>query len=275
MKKMITHYPHLSKRMIFAGFFVLLVFSCSKNTDNPANTAAKFCGTINWSNTLKLSGYFKGELINDKYGLTSANITDDGSGKTTTLSRDGSGHLVNQVGWNFTYDQDNLVKIVAADGIGSGTGTFTFDTNSHLKSLVLYNNDNSETSTATWNYTYDNNDDPVKITGHLESTSSTGTIKADYIITADYLTDKPNFISLVPEVAPFTIYFAYNFYLSKHLINKWVINITGKDEDDIALTPINFTLQYTYTYDSNDRVSTMVHTGNSSNKFTFTYSDCN
>lgn len=273
MKTLIKHYPLLSKRMVLTVVFVTFVISCSKNSDNPTDVNGIFCSTINWSNTLKLSGYFKGELIINKYELTSASISDNGIAKTFTLNRDGSGHLVNQSGITFKYDPDNLVNIVSSDG--TVTGTFTFDTNSHLTGLVIDNKDNSETSKNTWTYTYDNNDDPVKITGHLVSTSSSGTTTADYNITADYLTDKPNFISLVPEVAPFTIYFAYNFYLSKHLINKWVINITGKDEDGKDITAINLTLQYTYTYDADGRVATMVHTGNSKNIYTFSYSGCN
>ena len=60
-----------------------------------------------------------------------------------------------------------------------------------------------------------------------------------------------------------------------HLINKWVINITGTDTDGAAIHPINFTQQYTYTYNTDGRVATMVHTGNSNNIYAFTYSGCN
>lgn len=63
--------------------------------------------------------------------------------------------------------------------------------------------------------------------------------------------------------------------MSKHLINKWQIKINGKDEIGVALKEINFTQQYTYTYDANGKVATMVHTGNSKNIFTFAYTECN
>jgi hypothetical protein len=53
-----------------------------------------------------------------------------------------------------------------------------------------------------------------------------------------------------------------------------VIKINGTDEDGMAIPEINFTQQYTYTYNTDGFVATMVHTGNSNNKYTFTYSDC-
>jgi YD repeat-containing protein len=168
-----------------------------------------------------------------------------------------------------------LVKIVVSDGTATGSGTFTFDTKGHLTNTVLSSSDDQGTTTATYTYTYDTNDDPVKIIGDATSTDNTGTSKAHYDITADYLTDKLIFFPLTPEITPFTIYFAYTFYSSMHLINKWVINITGTDTDGTALHPINFTQQYTYTYDTDGRVATMVHTGNSKNIYTFTYSGCN
>ena len=66
-------------------------------------------------------------------------------------------------GNTFTYDKDNLVKIVT----GSATGliTFTFDTNSHLTQTHVQNQDVSGSNELTLNYTYDTNGDPVKITG--------------------------------------------------------------------------------------------------------------
>jgi YD repeat-containing protein len=260
--------------MILAGFFVLLVFSCSKNNDNPASTATKYCGTINYHNSVGLIGAFSGGLVNGKYGLTTISLTEDGVPETTTFSRDGSGHLVDQVGWVFTYDKDNnLVKIVEGT-TNTGTAAFSFDTNSHLTGLIIDNADQNGISKFTWTYTYDSNDDPVKILAHLTNTTNSGILTADYDITADYLTDKPGFIYLFPEFAPFSPVFAYGFYLSRHLINKWVIKINSKDENGVAAPTINFTQQYTYTYDANGRVGTMVHTGNSNNIFTFTYADC-
>ena len=275
MKTLIRRYPHFSKRLIFAGLFVFLVFSCSKTNNNPTSAVAKYCTSVDWTNTIGLSGYFKGALANAIFGLTSESVTDNGISKNITFNRDASGHLINGSGFTYTYNQNQLVKIVASDGTATGSGTFTFDTKGHLTNTVVNSSDNQGTTTATYTYTYDTNDDPVKIIGDATSTDNTGTSKAHYDITADYLTDKLIFFPLTPEITPFTIYFAYTFYSSMHLINKWVINITGTDTDGTALHPINFTLQYTYTYDTDGRVATMVHTGNSKNIYTFTYSGCN
>lgn len=82
-------------------------------------------------------------------------------------------------------------------------------------------------------------------------------------------------VPMVAEATPYSIYYAYVFYLSKHLINKWVIKINGTDEQGVAIPQMNFTQQYTYTYDDNGNVATMVHTGNSKNVYTFSYSGCN
>lgn len=180
--------------------------------------------------------------------------------------------LNDQPGWTFTYDAGKIVKIVRGDA--TGTGTFTFDTNSHLTKTEINSTDDTGTLNLTFTYTYDVNDDPVKITGHAVSISSSGTSTGDYDITAEYLTDKSNFLPLVPEIAPFSVYYAYTFYLSRHLINKWVIRINGTTDQGAAIPTINFTQQYTYTYDTNGNVATMVHTGNSKNIYTFTYSGC-
>lgn len=275
MKTIIKRYPLFSRRIMIAVFLIFLVFSCSKNNDNPAGTAPKYCGIINWHNSVGLIGAFSGGLVNGKYGLTTISLTENGVPKTVTFGRDASGHLVDQVGWVFTYDKDyNLVKIIEGTA-NTGTAAFSFDTNSHLTGLVIDNADENGISKLTWTFTYDSNDDPVKILAHLTNTTTSGILTADYDITADYLTDKPGFIYLVPEFAPFSSFFAYGFYLSRHLINKWVIKIDSKDENGVALPTLNFTQQYTYTYDSNGRVGTMVHTGNSKNIFTFTYDQCN
>jgi YD repeat-containing protein len=273
--KTINGYTHVSMRIVITVIFVSFIFSCSKNNNDPSTAINKYCNEIDWSNSIGLSGYFKGALTNGTFGLTSESITEDGISKIVTLTRDASSHLINGSGLTYSYNQDKLVKIVASDGTASGSGTFTFDSNSHLTNVDIVNSDETSTSSFKYTYTYDTNDDPVKILGHLVSTDISGTTTADYDITADYLTDKPNYLYLVPEVTPFTIYFAYGFYLSKHLINKWVIKINGIDSDGTVIPTINFTQQYTYTYDGDGKVSTMVHTGNNNNKFTFTYLGCN
>jgi hypothetical protein len=277
MKTIIRSYPHFSMRMIMAGFFIFLVFSCSKKTNTPTDVATHYCGTIDWSNQIGLSGYFTGAIINGHYLLGAVSLTENGTETFKSFHRtNNTSQILNdQAGMTFTYNQDKLVKIVMSDGTGTGTGTFTFDTNSHLTDTDIESSDETGTSSMKYTYTYDINDDPVKIVGHLISTSSSGTSTADYDITADYLTDKSNFLPLEPEIAPFTVYFAYGFYLSRHLINKWVIKINGTTDQGAAIPTINFTQQYTYTYDTNGNVATMVHTGNSKNTYTFTYSGCN
>ncbi len=277
MKTLIKHYPLFSKKMVMAVVFVVLVFSCSKNTNTPTDVATHYCGTIDWNNTIGLSGYFSGVITNGQYDLVAVNFTENGTDTFHAFHRTNNTSVIlnDQPGWTFTYDAGKLVKLVVGDGTGNGSGTYTFDTNSHLTNTDLENSDGTGTSSLKYTYTYDINDDPVKITGHLVSTSSSGTSTADYDITADYLTDKLNFLPLVPEITPYSIYYAYGFYLSRHLINKWVIKINGTTDQGAAIPTINFTQQYTYTYDANGNVATMVHTGNSKNIYTFTYSSCN
>jgi YD repeat-containing protein len=265
--------------MVIAGFFVFLVFSCSKKTDTPTGITAHYCGAIDWKNTLGTSGYFNGTISNTQYDLGSVSITSNGTNTFHTFHRTNNTSVIlnDQPGYTFTYDAGKIIKLVTADGTGTGAGTatFNFDTNSHLTNSDIEGSDQTGTESLKFTYTYDINDDPIKIIGHLISTSSSGTSTADYDITADYLTDKVNFLPLVPEMTPYTILFSYSWFLSRHLINKWVIKINGTTDQGVAIPQINFTQQYTYTYDANGNVATMVHTGNSKNIFTFTYSGCN
>jgi YD repeat-containing protein len=277
MKTLIRRYPLFSKRLIMAGFFVFLVLSCSKKTDTPTNIVNHYCGTIDWKNALGTSGYFTGTISNNQYDLGSVSITDNGTNTFHAFHRTNNTSVIlnDQPGYTFTYDAGKIIKLITADGTGTGTATFNFDTNSHLTNSDIEGSDQTGTESLKFTYTYDINDDPVKIVGHLVSTSSGGTSTADYDITADYLTDKKNFLPLVPEMTPYTILFSYSWFLSRHLINKWVIKINGTTDQGVAIPQINFTQQYTYTYDTNGNVSTMVHTGNSKNIYTFTYSGCN
>jgi hypothetical protein len=274
MKTNFKSYPLSLRKMLIVLVFVALVFSCSKSNIDPAIVASKYCNEINWNNSLGTSGYFKGAIANSIFGLTSESITDDGISKNITFNRDGSGHLINGSGFTYTYNQDQLVKIVSSDITANGSGTFTFDNKSHLTIATFKSTDATETLSSTWTYIYDTNDDPVKIIGDAISTDISGTTTAHYDITADYLTDKQSFLPLTPEFTPFSIFFAYTFYSSKHLINKWVLKIDGKDTDGTVIPTINFTQQYTYTYNTDGHVATMVHTGNSKNIFTFKYSGC-
>ncbi len=270
MKSNINHFAIRFRTIGIITAFIITVFACSKSSDTPASADVKYCTTTNWSSTIGVSGFFKGATTGGDFYLTAVNINDAGD-KTLTFQLDNLGHLVNdQSEMTFTYDQNQVTKIVASDGAG-GSGTFNFDANKHLTSTNIVSTDQPGTSTGTFTYTYDSNDDPVKIVGHVVSTDTDGQVSTgDYDITADYLTDKASFIPLIPEIVPFSIYFAYGFYLSKHLINKWVITITV---DGKALTP--FTQSYEYKYDKDGRVSTMVHTGNKNNIYTFKYAGCN
>jgi YD repeat-containing protein len=276
MKTLIKHYPLFSKKMILAVVFVALVFSCSKTNNNPTSVAAKYCTNLGWSNEIGLSGQFLG--ANNALGhfsLLTADLFDQGGTSKHFSFQSTDGHFINQGGMTFTYDKDNLVELQIGD-LTSGRETFTFETNGHLKHTVITSSDPTGDLSSTIAYTYDNNDDPVKIIINSQTTFPDGkTAIADYDITADYLTDKTSILPFVPEITPFSIDFAYSWFLSRHLINKWVIKINGTTEDGVVIPTINFTQQYTYTYDSNGRVSTMVHTGNSKNIYTFTYSGCN
>jgi YD repeat-containing protein len=275
MKTLNKHIFLFPKKVVMVVVFITLVFSCSKNTDTPTDVATHFCNNIIWKNTIGLSGNFFGEMVNNHYDLVAVNILEKGINTNHPFNRTNNTNVIlnDQPGWTFTYNAGNIVKLVI--GEATGTETFTFDTDGHLTNTDIESSDNSGSLSLKYSYTYDVNDDPVKIVGHGISTSSSGTTSADYNITADYLTDKVNFIPLVPEITPFSIFYAYSYYLSKHLINKWVIKIDGTTDQGVAIPTINFTQQYTYTYDANGNVVTMVHTGNSNDTYTFTYSGCN
>src|SRR5664279_5719747 len=249
MKTLIKRYPLFSKRIVIAAIFISLVFSCSKKTDTPTDVVNHYCGTIDWKNTIGLSGYFSGSIIDGQYNLVAVNINEDGTDHFHAFHRTNNTSVIlnDQPGWTFTYDAGKIVKLVVGDA--TGTVTYTFDTDGHLTNTDIESSDETGTLSLKFTYTYDVNDDPVKIVAHGISTSSSGTSTSDYDITADYLTDKENFLPLVPELTPFSIYYAYGFYLSRHLINKWVIKINGTTDQGVAIPTINFTQQYTYTYD--------------------------
>lgn len=278
MKRSFTIYRYLDRKKILISLiaFVTLVFSCNKKSNDPSNPAAKYCAKIEWTNTFGLSGYFNGVIDLGHYNLLAVDIADQGVDNVTTFHRaNGSNNIVNDLpGFTFTYDQGNLVKIVQGDA--SASATFTFDAQSHLT------NTDHETSypdgfggSLKLNYTYDSNDDPVKIEGTETSISKEGTSSAEYAISVSYLSDKASFLPLVPEVAPFTSYFAFGNFLSRHLIDRWTEVITVTDEQGKVQTPIALEAQYSYTYDARGYVSTMRRSDSTQNTYTFTYSGCN
>jgi hypothetical protein len=266
------YFSEYFRKVVIAIIAVVTIVACSKSKNDPPNPRT-YCSNINWINQIGMSGYFAGSVAGSNYYLTKTDYN-DGTEKITEYHRDSKNHILNDqlLIFSVTYVQDNITRLVM--GSGNSTITFSFDMLSHLTSTQVTNSDNSNSSTLTLNYTYDTNGDPVTITGHGSATSAAGTATSDYSITADYLTDKNNFIPPVPEITPFTTYFAYSWFLSKHLINKWQIHITGVSPDGTPFN-LNFSQQYTYTFDTNGRVQTMVHTGNSNNKFTFSYTGCN
>jgi len=262
--------------------FILIMISCSKSdnsTSNPTSNAINtYCKEISWEDTNGRTGVFTGTLTNNQYDLTSVSYSENPN--TTgyvSFSYDASGKLMNQNGITVTYNQGRLVKYVVDLSLVSkatGTATYTFDSNGYLTNISdVGSNENGPLSLSV-TYTYDVNGDPVHIVGHGSQTLSQGPGTVDYDITADYLTDKPDFLPFNPIDAPFTVYFAYQSFLSKHLINKWVLKQNTTVAGN-ALPELDFTYQYHYTYDANGRVETMYHSGNPNNIYTFTYSGCN
>jgi len=125
MNRIIKRYPLLSKRIVIAAVFLLLVFSCSKNTETPTNNSAKFCAIISWCNSFGISGNFKEALLNSSYGLTSASVTDDGT-TTATFYRDASGHLINGSGFAYTYTYDTNDYVATMVHTGNPNNIYTF-----------------------------------------------------------------------------------------------------------------------------------------------------
>jgi hypothetical protein len=273
MNKYINAYPFFFKRMIAIWALVIVVLSCSKLSDSPLDSAFKYCSTVKWSNTSILSGTFTGRVVNGSYTLAGADITNQGSESIIELHRDMKGHINNdQAGLTFTYDQDNLVNMVIMDR--SKISTFSFDAGKHLTKLDIEDADKSGIHSLILNYTYDENDDPVLITGHGVNTLTSGTDTYDLNLTLNYLTDKPNILPFIPETAAFTSYFTYTPFLSRHLINKMEIKRKVTSGKGIALPDSAFTHQYSYTYYANGNVETMTNTGNQNSVFTFAYFDC-
>lgn len=267
MKMKLSASSTVMKLLIYG--LILGNLSCNSSSGSDPQPTATVCGRLEWSNTLGDKGYFTGTAGSRRFDLVAA----ESDGQLISFQHDPSGHIRNtNPDFSFTYDGDNVYSIESP----TNGGTFIFDKQERLSRFNVSTNDGKDADQSSATYTYDGNDDPVTIKVHDTSQNlSTGkTSSGDTEITADYLTDKPAFYQLVPEMTLFTPNFAYIFYTSKHLINKWQIHITGVDEDGKAISPINFTQQYTYTYDNDGRVATMVHTGNSKNTFTFVYSEC-
>jgi uncharacterized lipoprotein YajG len=278
MKSSVKPSTFLSGRSLMLMTLVAIMISCSKSNNTPTNAAVSFCNTISWNDTDGRTGSFTGSLINGQYELTGVTykepLTTQGN---VNFTYDVSGHLMNQTGLTVTYNGNNLVKYVVDLSMVSsatGTATYTFDTNGDLTNITAAGTNNNGPISYSVTYTYDSNGDPVHIVGHGTQTVSQGIGTLDYDIVADYLTDKASLLPNVPIAAPFTTYFAYQSFTSKHLVNKWVMK-QNTSVAGVALPELDFTWQYSYQYDSNGRVSSFHHSGNPNNEYSFTYTGCN
>lgn len=254
--------------------FTLINLSCSKkNNDKPQSQTTSGCALISWTNTLGDSGYFQGSYVTpSKFELVAEHHYDGITASSIYLHYDVNDHIVNDhPGYTVTYNNDNIVKIDYTDE--TTDWIMNFNSLGQLTTISASGTDNGDQVDASYTYTYDNNGDPVKIVIHYNSTSVQGTDSWVYTITGTYLTNHGNFLPNEPDLAPFTVYFAFTTFISKHLIDKWAIHGEGALADGTT-TVLDFTRQYTYTFDNSGNVTTMVHTGNPDNIYTFNYSQC-
>lgn len=251
---------------------VIITFSCTKSNDNPSgNNGVKYCGSIAWSDQDQ-SGTFTLSNASGSYRLTDATHTENGVTGEYQPHYDSNGHLLNDLeGVKYTYTGDNLTKISVTDAAtdGNGTGEYDFDNVGHLTAAVMNFTSSGFTGRVNGSYQYDTNDDPVMFTANGTLNTSDGPVTINIVIKGDFLTDKSSLLPNMPILAPATSYFSFIPFTSKHLLNKWIVSINAT-----GIQPINSTIQYTYTYDSNGNIATMVNTGNSSNIYKFTYSNC-
>ena len=281
MKTIVKPTGFLSARPVILASFIVILISCSKSDNtvlDQTKATPSYCNTISWTDTDGRIGSFTGTAQNNQYELTGVSYKEPlTTGGSASFSYDASGHLEDQTGLTVNYNKDTLVNFVADLSLVSkatGTATYTFDSYGHLTNISAVGADDTGPLSYTVTYNYDSNDDPTVVVGHGSQTTSQGISIYNYSVTADYLTDKGSLVPFIPIAAPFTAYFGFANCLSKHLINKWSIkeniSVAGKAQPEL-----DFTFQYTYTYDANGRVSTMVHTGNPNNIYTFTYPGCN
>jgi hypothetical protein len=265
---------HLSRNLVVVTAIVIIAFSCSKSNDTLTssgnNNTAQYCGTINWSITDGRSGVITGTTTNGIYTPTDAKFTDNGITGDIPLHYDSNGHLISdQPGVTYTYTQDYLSQINIDLQNTNGNGNYNFDSNGHLTSGVINFTSQGFAGTMTGKYTYDSDDDPVSFTATGTVNTPAGPVTLNIQATGDYLTDKGSILPYVPIVAPVTSNFSFIPLLSKHLLNKLAITITGT-----GIAAQNTTALYTYTYDANGYVSTMKRSDSPNDTYTFTYSDC-
>lgn len=260
----------LSRSLFMIVVILIIAFSCSKSDDNDENNTVKYCGTIAWSATDGRSGVFTGSTVNGSYVLNHAIFTENGIPGEITLHYDSNGHLINdQAGVTYTYTQNYLSQITIDLQDNNGNGSYNFDSNGHLTSGVVNFTTQGFSGTMTGNYTYDSDDDPITFSATGTLTTPAGPVSLNIQATGDYLTDRNSFLPYVPVIAPATSDFSFFPFVSKHLLNKWVISISGT-----GTAPVNITAQYTYTYDADGNVATMIRSDDNGTTYTFTYSNC-
>ena len=278
MKSIIKLNKLLSKRTAIIVATVVVLFSCSKsdNTVSSPNTAAKLCGKLSWANSVEQTGVFTGTTTNGTYYLTDVQFTENGNTGDYILHYDTNGHLINdQTGVVYTYTQNYLSQIAVQELTtgGNGAGTYNFDSNGHLTKGVINFTSPEFSGLITGAYTYDSNDDPVTFSASGVLSTSQGPMNYNLQITGDYLLDKTSLLPLIPVFAPASSYFSIIPFLSKHLLNEWVVSITESIKG-VTIPAQHQNISYTYSYDTNGNVATMVNSGNLSNTYTFTYSNC-
>ncbi len=259
----------LGKNLLLFASFLIVMFSCTKSTDNPMGpTQINYCTTIDWSNNSGQSGSFTGDYVDGIYFLKNMQYTENGIPGGFPLHYDANNHLINdQPGVIYTYSGDTLTNFTIVNN-SKGNGTYNFDSKGRLIGGVINLTESGMTGTVTGTYFYDSNDDPVKFSASGTLSTPDGPISIDLEVTGDFLTDKASLLPFQPEFAPASSFFSIIPFTSRHLLNKWNVSYSGTGFSTKA------TLQYTYTFDTNGNVATMVHTGNSSIIYTFDYSGC-
>lgn len=270
MASISKHGTLISRSLVMIVAVLIFALSCSKNDSDNPNNSIKYCGTIAWSNTDGRSGVFTGETVNGSYRLNHAVFTENGIPGEITLHYDSNGHLINdQPGVTYTYTQNYLSQINIDLQNNNGNGNYNFDSNGHLTKGVVNFTTQGFSGTLTGDYIYDSNDDPISFSATGTLATPQGPVTLNIQVTGDFLTDKSSFLPFTPVIAPATSDFSFIPFVSKHLLNKWVISISGT-----GIAPINLTAQYTYTYDASGNVATMIRSDDIGNTCSFTYSDC-
>ena len=267
----------ISRILAISVMVVLIVFSCTKsNNTTTGNSTNKYCGTMSWSNSVEQSGIFTGSTVNGSYDLTDVQFTENGNTGDYKLHYDSNGRLLNdQTGVVYTYTQNYLSQIAVQELVsdGNGAGSYNFDSNGHLTNGVITFTSPELTGTVTGTYTYDSNEDPVRFAATGVLNTPQGPMNYNLQIDGNFLLDKASLLPFIPVFAPASSYFSIIPFLSKHLLDSWEVSfggtINGKD-----VTPIHETISYTYSYNTDGNVATMVNDGNQSNTYSFTYSNC-